>query len=107
MESNKRSYARRAEYLKKAVVRRRREVREKAIAHLGGQCQICGYKRCEQALDFHHRNHKEKTFGISQKGYTRSWERVKEELKGCVFLCANCHREIHAGYTQLLTEMSE
>lgn len=25
------------------------------------------------------------------------WDRVFEEMKKCVFVCANCHGEIHAG----------
>ena len=43
----------------------------------------------------------EKDFGISYKGYTRSWEKVKEEADKCILLCANCHREAHAGMLQL------
>ncbi len=68
-----------------------------AIEYKGGKCQLCGYNRCPEAMEFHHLNSSGKDFGISQKGYTRSWKRVKEELDKCIMLCANCHREVHAG----------
>jgi hypothetical protein len=48
-------------------------------------------------LEFHHLETSRKDFGISGKGYTRSWSKVSEELDKCMLLCANCHREIHAG----------
>lgn len=67
-----------------------------AIAYKGGRCQCCNYNRYVGALEFHHLNPDEKDFGIASKGYTRSWERNKEELDKCVLVCANCHREIHA-----------
>lgn len=68
-----------------------------AIEYKGGKCQICGYRKCLEAMEFHHMVTSDKTFGISEKGYTRGWEKVKKELDKCVMLCANCHREIHAG----------
>ena len=46
-------------------------------------------------MEFHHLDPKGKDFGISDKGYTRSWQKVKEELDKCIMICANCHREIH------------
>jgi len=67
-----------------------------AIEYKGGECSICNYNRCIDALEFHHNSSSGKDFSISDKGYTRSWNRVKEELDKCVILCANCHREIHA-----------
>lgn len=39
----------------------------------------------------------QKDFGIGSKGYTRSFDKVKKELDKCICVCANCHREIHAG----------
>jgi hypothetical protein len=101
----KRTYADRAEYLKKAVARRRRMIRAKAIEYKGGKCSQCGYNRCNDALDFHHTDGR-KDFGLSQNGLTRSWERVKVELEKCILICANCHREEHARLRSL-SEKSE
>jgi len=95
----KRTYADRREYFIKAVAKRRRKIKLMAVDYKGGKCQICGYNRHQSALDLHHING-EKSFGIGQKGYTRSWERVKQELDKCILVCANCHREIEAGITQ-------
>ena len=72
-----------------------------AVEYKGGRCQVCGYDRCIEALEFHHLDPTQKDFGISHKGYTRSWEKVKEEVDKCILLCANCHREFHAGKLQL------
>ncbi len=103
--ADKRRYRDRRDYLIKAVRRKRKQIREKAIAYKGGRCEICGYKRCPEAMEFHHTNNNEKDFGISEKGYTRSWKKVKAELDKCVMLCANCHREVHAGSLQLPREI--
>ncbi|MDD5155478.1 MAG: hypothetical protein PHF11_03220 [Candidatus Omnitrophica bacterium] len=91
-----RSYADRRQYLIAAVHKRRKKIRQMAVEYKGGECQICGYKHCIEALEFHHDNSSDKDFSISEKGYTRSWAKVKEELDKCMLLCANCHREIHA-----------
>lgn len=60
---------------------------------------ICGYNKCADALHFHHKNPLEKTFELSHKGITLSWEKMKEEASKCLFLCANCHAEIHSKLT--------
>lgn len=44
--SEKRTYADRAEYLKKAVSRRRKMIRVKAVEYKGGECNVCGYNKC-------------------------------------------------------------
>ena len=72
-----------------------------AIEYKGGKCMICGYDKCNKALEFHHIDSGRKDFGISAKGYTRSWQKVKSELEKCILICANCHRELHEGITQL------
>ena len=95
--AERRRYADRREYLINAVRKRRKEIRRKVIFQLGGRCVRCGYDRCIEALECHHLESSEKDFGISSKGYTRSWSQILKELKKCVLLCANCHREMHAG----------
>ena len=94
--SEKRRYADRRSYMIKAVQARRRRVRTMAVESKGGCCQICGYDKCLEALEFHHIASDEKDFSISDKGYTRSWEKIQKELEKCMLVCANCHREIHA-----------
>ena len=80
----------------KAVTKRRKKLKEMAVEYKGGKCEHCGYSKCIAAFDFHHSDPTEKDFAVSQKGHTRSWERVKQELDKCILLCANCHREEHA-----------
>lgn len=70
-------------------------MKEKCVAYLGGRCIRCGYKRCVNALEFHHRDPTTKRFAIAGGAYTRRWEAVKAELEKCDLICANCHREIH------------
>ncbi|MFA6350451.1 MAG: hypothetical protein WCY12_05975 [Candidatus Omnitrophota bacterium] len=95
-KQEKRRYADRRQYLIAAVRSRRKKIRLQAIEYKGGKCEKCGYVVCFDALEFHHINSSGKDFSISEKGYTRSWVRVKEELDKCMLLCANCHRELHA-----------
>jgi hypothetical protein len=99
--AEKRTYQQRREYLIKAVQRRREKVRQIAVEYKGGSCEVCNYNRCINALEFHHLDPTKKDFGISAKGYARSWEKVKHEIEKCILLCANCHREFHAGMLQL------
>lgn len=69
----------------------------------GGKCCICGYDKCSSALEFHHINPQDKDFSIStfmirSKG---TLELALGEIKKCVLLCSNCHREFHAGLIKL------
>lgn len=81
-----------------AVLNRRRKLKEMAVEYKGGKCQNpqCNYNKYIGALEFHHPN-SDKEFGLSSKGYTISWERMKKELNKCIILCSNCHKETHAG----------
>lgn len=82
--------------------RRRRKIR--AIAYMGGSCHACERDGPPALFEFHHWNASEKEFGISETGIPHSWERVVAELAKCVMLCANCHREVHAGVRELFDD---
>ena len=97
----KRTYADRAEYLKKAVTERRRKLKQMLVEHKGGVCAVCGYKKYIGAFDLHHLDHSQKEFGLSVRGLTRSWEKLRAEADKCILVCANCHREIHGGVLKL------
>lgn len=104
MAMEKRGYKDRAPYLIKAVTLRRKRLKEKAVMYKGGKCEICGYSRDISAMEFHHIDPSTKSFGLSMRGITRSWEKVLIELDKCIMICANCHREVHSGLTQLPSE---
>ena len=77
------------------VQRNRFKVKLLAVNYKGGRCEKCGYDKCIDSFDFHHKNPSEKEFGIGSKGVTRSWEKTRKEIDKCILLCANCHREEH------------
>jgi transposase len=79
------------------VSQRRQVVKRKLVDEAGGKCLICGYARCQQALEFHHLDPGSKEFDLGRKGVTRSLARSRAEARKCVLLCANCHREVEAG----------
>lgn len=59
---------------------RRKALREKAVAYLGGKCSICGYVGCAAAFDFHHVEVWLKDFTISAK--MSSWEKFEDDFDG-------------------------
>lgn len=83
------------------VVQRRRRVREQLVAEAGGRCAICGYDRCIRALEFHHVDAAQKSFGVSFGGVTVAIDRLRDEARKCVLLCSNCHMEVESGVTKL------
>jgi predicted HNH restriction endonuclease len=80
---------------RRAAARRRKDLRDQAVAYLGGKCSICGYDTCTAGFDFHHIDPLEKDFTISNR--MTSWAAIKSELDKCVLLCCRCHREVHDG----------
>ena len=74
---------------------KRHRIKEQLVEYKGGKCEICGYNKCLNALDFHHRNPEEKEYALNTANYNKSFEKLKKEVDKCILVCANCHREIH------------
>lgn len=83
------------------VVKHRRERKLRAVAYMGSTCHACGRDRPASLFEFHHWDASQKDFGLSESGIPRSWAKTVAELAKCVMLCANCHREVHAGVREL------
>jgi predicted transcriptional regulator len=76
-----------------SVILWRKRTKKKLIEYKGGKCELCGYNKCDSALQFHHKDPTEKDFSIS--GKSLSFDRLKEEVDKCMLVCSNCHAEIH------------
>jgi DNA invertase Pin-like site-specific DNA recombinase len=93
LKLKKKQNSNRKKQLSKNVVEWRKRTKIKLIEYKGGECEKCGYKKCIDALEFHHKDPNKKDFTISGKSW--SFERLKKEVDKCILVCANCHREIH------------
>ena len=76
----------------------RRRIKGSLVKKAGGKCAICGYNKCVDALEFHHLDPSKKSFSIGKANPKHMTdEEVMNEANKCIMVCANCHREIHAG----------
>jgi len=85
------------ECMNKQVTLRQRKYKQQALDYKGSKCQICGYNTYQGALEFHHIDPNQKDFEMSKFSRNSLTNEAKIELDKCVLLCANCHREVHAG----------
>jgi hypothetical protein len=58
------------------------------------KCTKCGFGHIA-ALDFHHTDPTQKDGNIHRLVSNGQSKKVREEIKKCVVLCANCHRIHH------------
>ena len=58
----------------------------------GVPCMDCGGIFPSYVMDFDHIDPSKKKLGIAQINYFSSLEELKEEIKKCELVCANCHR---------------
>ena len=80
----------------KSQVKRRIGMKLYFIQYKGGKCEKCNYSNLSApgAFCFHHKDAKDKEFGISGKNL--SFDKIKVEVDKCLLLCVRCHAEIHA-----------
>ena len=79
-------------------IKMREKVRERKrllVAYKGGECERCYNTYHENVFDFHHYDHTQKLFGVSQNNMQRAMSVLLAEADKCFLLCANCHREVH------------
>tara|TARA_R110001592_G_scaffold89044_10_gene261982 strand:- start:3668 stop:4210 length:543 start_codon:yes stop_codon:yes gene_type:complete len=95
---NKARYAANKEKYKAETIARRKAQYYKVFKiRYDGVCTVCGYSDY-RALDFHHIDPSSKIDTIAQLcNRSVAWRRIKEELKKCELICANCHRIEHYG----------
>lgn len=93
------------ENIKTTAIIRKTNIKKIVNKYKAEGCSICGYNKCLEALDFHHKDNEDKDFAISLMVKTnRPMKKVIEELAKCIVLCANCHRELHWKERQIKTE---
>jgi len=63
-------------------------------------CAHCGYRSSAVALDLHHKEESQKEYRVSRMT-SFSMDRLRAEIRKCVVLCSNCHRELHEGLWDL------
>lgn len=78
-------------------------IKERGVQALGGKCAICGGEFEDCCYDFHHLDPLQKEFAISDSNTNgaRSWLHLRDEIKKCALLCANCHRLVHGGFVEI------
>lgn len=79
----------------------RRNRKANLIKVCGNRCNLCGYDKAISGLEFHHIDPETKSYGLASMGTCHQLEIDLNEIKKCILVCANCHREIHEGlYTK-------
>jgi hypothetical protein len=78
-----------------STLNRRLKFKQNCVDYKGTSCIKCGYNKNLTALEFHHKNPKDKEITPS-KMMNKSWDFIKTELDKCILLCSNCHREEHS-----------
>ncbi len=77
-------------------LKKQTKFKEDCVKYKGGRCAYCGYNKCYPSLAFHHLDPSNKEFNPSKYSKQKLDDIVKNELDGCVLICANCHAETHS-----------
>jgi len=106
-QSKKKYYQKNKERYRIWTNNRRRKLRNEIVTKFGTQCYLCGYNKCPEALEFHHKNkiHKKQLTENYSKSYIKGVYVLKNQIdqfpERFILLCANCHREVEAGITKI------
>ena len=80
----------------------RARTKARIVESMGGCCVCCGYNKYFGALECHHIDPSSKLFSFgSVQANSVAWNIIVEELRKCVLVCANCHREVERGITEI------
>lgn len=79
--------------------------------YIAPACLCCGFDKHVSAIDLHHATEAKEAeivelitdLALAPNAYKA--ERLLHEHKGCIPLCSNCHRMVHAGAIQLPPKM--
>ena len=76
--------------------KRAKATEERVLDLVGNKCWICGYNKTKKNLCFHHIDSANKLTNLDIRSIQKmSWDKAIEEMKKCIFVCHNCHGEIH------------
>ena len=98
-EYQKKWYAKNGTERKRAVAKRKREIRDWFLEYKKTlSCSVCGFSgaKVPWCIEFHHIDPSTKTELVSylvSHGYSR--KRIMDEIAKCQPICANCHRADH------------
>jgi DNA-directed RNA polymerase subunit RPC12/RpoP len=81
-----------SKYMKEAYAKKQKEIQDLKSQF---KCAKCGDNR-GYVLDFHHIDPSIKEEGVARMiSNNYKLDKVYDEIKKCICLCANCHREFH------------
>ena len=84
-----------------AVKKWRQKTKERIVKSLGSKC-VCCESESFHTFDIHHLDPMKKEFGFGDiRANPKNWLSIVEELRKCILVCANCHREIHANVRKI------
>lgn len=78
--------------IRKDMVARNRKLIEEEFGLI---CSVCGFSGHHSQIDFHHTDSTKKENNIGWLIWRSNFNKIREELKKCIPICANCHRLLH------------
>lgn len=100
-ERSKRYYSENTETHKQVIYARNKATKSLLRLEIAEYKATRGCQYCPEndpcCLDFHHLDSDTKEGNVATMMASAQVKKVREEIKKCVVVCANCHRKLHAG----------